>query len=177
MATCTCAAVSPCMCGPTSAPCAAPARGCRLSSGLRRIRNNVRCASGRMRQDTLLLLSSGGLASPPFSPLPFTSSPGARPIISGLHGCGGWLGLVLYIGPGWGYGGGPRRGVATVRTATITARRLQAKDRVPPRARGVLFFYQISQTVANGKRQIARLDTTHNSHFAWVIGYRANIGM
>ena len=64
-----------------------------------------------MRQDTLLLLSSGGLASPPFSPLPFTSSPGARPIISGLHGCGGWLGLVLYIGPGWGYGGGPRRGV------------------------------------------------------------------
>eukprot|EP00962_Isochrysis_galbana_P018049 scaffold5192_cov114-Isochrysis_galbana.AAC.3 len=64
-----------------------------------------------MRQDTLLLLSSGGLASPPLSPLPFTSSPGARPIISGLHGCGGWLGLVLYIGPGWGYGGGPRRGV------------------------------------------------------------------
>ena len=64
-----------------------------------------------MRQDTLLLLSSGGLASPPLSPLPFTFSPGARPIISGLHGCGGWLGLVLYIGPGWGYGGGPRRGV------------------------------------------------------------------
>eukprot|EP00962_Isochrysis_galbana_P038553 scaffold13700_cov136-Isochrysis_galbana.AAC.4 len=28
-----------------------------------------------------------------------------------MHGCGGWLGLVLYIGPGWGYGGGPRRGV------------------------------------------------------------------
>eukprot|EP00962_Isochrysis_galbana_P054878 scaffold26533_cov129-Isochrysis_galbana.AAC.2 len=22
----------------------------------------------------------------------------------------GWLGLVLHIGPGWGYGGGPRRG-------------------------------------------------------------------
>eukprot|EP00962_Isochrysis_galbana_P044058 scaffold16963_cov131-Isochrysis_galbana.AAC.5 len=22
-----------------------------------------------------------------------------------MHGCGGWLGLVLYIGPGWGYGG------------------------------------------------------------------------
>eukprot|EP00962_Isochrysis_galbana_P017537 scaffold5040_cov95-Isochrysis_galbana.AAC.2 len=64
-----------------------------------------------MRQDTLLLLSSGGLALPPFSPLPFTFSPGARPIISGLHGCGGWLGLVLYIGPGWGCGGGPRRGV------------------------------------------------------------------
>eukprot|EP00962_Isochrysis_galbana_P026084 scaffold8069_cov126-Isochrysis_galbana.AAC.1 len=38
-----------------------------------------------MRQDTLLLLSSGGLASPPFSPLPFTSSPGARPIISGVQ--------------------------------------------------------------------------------------------
>eukprot|EP00962_Isochrysis_galbana_P018478 scaffold5330_cov125-Isochrysis_galbana.AAC.1 len=32
-----------------------------------------------MRQDTLLLLSSGGLASPPFSPPPFTFSPGARP--------------------------------------------------------------------------------------------------
>eukprot|EP00962_Isochrysis_galbana_P027405 scaffold8624_cov110-Isochrysis_galbana.AAC.1 len=58
-----------------------------------------------------LLVSSGGLASPPLSPLPFTFSPGARPIISGSHGCGGWLGLVLYIGPGWGYGGGPRRGV------------------------------------------------------------------
>eukprot|EP00962_Isochrysis_galbana_P003247 scaffold910_cov115-Isochrysis_galbana.AAC.10 len=28
-----------------------------------------------------------------------------------MHGCGGWLGVVLYIGPGWGYGGGPRRGV------------------------------------------------------------------
>eukprot|EP00962_Isochrysis_galbana_P055329 scaffold27087_cov130-Isochrysis_galbana.AAC.3 len=28
-----------------------------------------------------------------------------------MHGCGGWLGLVLYIGPGWGCGGGPRRGV------------------------------------------------------------------
>eukprot|EP00962_Isochrysis_galbana_P011048 scaffold3092_cov121-Isochrysis_galbana.AAC.9 len=28
-----------------------------------------------------------------------------------MHGCGGWLGLVLYIGPGWGYGGGPRRRV------------------------------------------------------------------
>eukprot|EP00962_Isochrysis_galbana_P004736 scaffold1302_cov114-Isochrysis_galbana.AAC.14 len=28
-----------------------------------------------------------------------------------MHGCGGWLGLVLYIGPKWGYGGGPRRGV------------------------------------------------------------------
>eukprot|EP00962_Isochrysis_galbana_P002386 scaffold637_cov118-Isochrysis_galbana.AAC.1 len=51
-----------------------------------------------MRQDTLLLLSSDGLASPPLSPLPFTSCPGARPIISGVHGCGGWLGLVLYIG-------------------------------------------------------------------------------
>eukprot|EP00962_Isochrysis_galbana_P010525 scaffold2908_cov105-Isochrysis_galbana.AAC.9 len=69
----------------------------------------IRCASGRMRQDTLL--SSGGLASPPFPPPPFTFSPGARPIMSGMHGCGGWLGLVLYIGPGWGYGGGPRRGV------------------------------------------------------------------
>eukprot|EP00962_Isochrysis_galbana_P002609 scaffold711_cov105-Isochrysis_galbana.AAC.1 len=57
-----------------------------------------------MRQDTLLLLSSGGLASPLFPPPPFTFSPGARPIISGVHGCGGWLGLVLYIGPGWGYG-------------------------------------------------------------------------
>eukprot|EP00962_Isochrysis_galbana_P045753 scaffold18135_cov116-Isochrysis_galbana.AAC.4 len=31
-----------------------------------------------MRQDTLL--SSGGLASPPFPPPPFTFSPGARPI-------------------------------------------------------------------------------------------------
>eukprot|EP00962_Isochrysis_galbana_P011849 scaffold3344_cov138-Isochrysis_galbana.AAC.12 len=38
------------------------------------------CASGRMRQDTLL--SSGGLASPPFPPPPFTFCPGARPIIS-----------------------------------------------------------------------------------------------
>eukprot|EP00962_Isochrysis_galbana_P032966 scaffold10947_cov123-Isochrysis_galbana.AAC.5 len=28
-----------------------------------------------------------------------------------MHGWGGWLGLALYIGPGWGYGGGPRRGV------------------------------------------------------------------
>eukprot|EP00962_Isochrysis_galbana_P000022 scaffold5_cov112-Isochrysis_galbana.AAC.8 len=37
-------------------------------------------ASGRMRQDTLL--SSGGLASLPFPPPPFTFSPGARPIIS-----------------------------------------------------------------------------------------------
>eukprot|EP00962_Isochrysis_galbana_P013093 scaffold3743_cov120-Isochrysis_galbana.AAC.2 len=63
-----------------------------------------------MRWDTLL--SPGRLALPPFSPPPFTVSPGARPIISGMHGCGGgWLGLVLYIGPGWGYGGGPRHGV------------------------------------------------------------------
>eukprot|EP00962_Isochrysis_galbana_P016613 scaffold4760_cov113-Isochrysis_galbana.AAC.5 len=29
----------------------------------------------------------------------------------GRVGGGGRLGLVLYIGPGWGYGGGPRRGV------------------------------------------------------------------
>eukprot|EP00962_Isochrysis_galbana_P045509 scaffold17933_cov93-Isochrysis_galbana.AAC.1 len=58
----------------------------------------IRCASGRMRQDTLL--SSCGLATPPFPPPPFTFSPGARPILSGVHGCGGWLGLVLYIGPG-----------------------------------------------------------------------------
>eukprot|EP00962_Isochrysis_galbana_P023606 scaffold7141_cov107-Isochrysis_galbana.AAC.2 len=66
-------------------------------------------ASGRMRRDTLLSL--GRLEHcPPFPP-PLTISPGARPIISGMHGCGGWLGLVLYIGPGWGYGGGPRRGV------------------------------------------------------------------
>eukprot|EP00962_Isochrysis_galbana_P010558 scaffold2922_cov125-Isochrysis_galbana.AAC.1 len=59
------------------------------------------------------LLSPGRLAWPPFPPPPLTVSPGARPIISGMHGCGGWLGLVLvlYIGPGWGYGGGPRRGV------------------------------------------------------------------
>eukprot|EP00962_Isochrysis_galbana_P006757 scaffold1821_cov98-Isochrysis_galbana.AAC.1 len=56
-------------------------------------------ASGRMRRDTLL--SPGRLALPPLSPPPFTVPPGARPIISGLHGCGGWLGLVLYIGPGW----------------------------------------------------------------------------
>eukprot|EP00962_Isochrysis_galbana_P050379 scaffold21787_cov122-Isochrysis_galbana.AAC.1 len=28
-----------------------------------------------------------------------------------MHGCGGGLGLVLYIGPGWGYGGGPRHGM------------------------------------------------------------------
>eukprot|EP00962_Isochrysis_galbana_P024338 scaffold7450_cov99-Isochrysis_galbana.AAC.1 len=62
-----------------------------------------------MRRDTLL--SPGRLALPPFPPPPFTVSPGARPIISGMHGCGGWLGLVLYIGPGWGYGGGPRHGV------------------------------------------------------------------
>eukprot|EP00962_Isochrysis_galbana_P020677 scaffold6058_cov159-Isochrysis_galbana.AAC.4 len=64
-----------------------------------------RSASGRTRRDTLL--SPGRLALPPFSPLPFTFPPGARPFISGMHGCGGWLGLVLYIGPGWGYGGGP----------------------------------------------------------------------
>eukprot|EP00962_Isochrysis_galbana_P044066 scaffold16967_cov113-Isochrysis_galbana.AAC.1 len=62
-----------------------------------------------MRRDTLL--SPGRLALPRFPPPPFTVSPGARPIISGMHGCGGWLGLVLYIGPGWGYGGGPRHGV------------------------------------------------------------------
>eukprot|EP00962_Isochrysis_galbana_P038402 scaffold13629_cov101-Isochrysis_galbana.AAC.8 len=57
-----------------------------------------RNASGRMRRGTLL--SPGILALPPFPPPPFTVPPGARPIISGLHGCGGWLGLVLYIGPG-----------------------------------------------------------------------------
>eukprot|EP00962_Isochrysis_galbana_P000210 scaffold52_cov109-Isochrysis_galbana.AAC.7 len=73
---------------------------------------SIRYASGRMRQDTLL--SSGGLASPPFPPLPLPFPP-ARDLLSHryarLCGCGGWLGLVLYIGPGWGYGGGPRRGV------------------------------------------------------------------
>eukprot|EP00962_Isochrysis_galbana_P053207 scaffold24658_cov113-Isochrysis_galbana.AAC.3 len=64
-----------------------------------------------MRRDTFL--SPGGLALPPFSlpPFTFTVPPGARPIISGMHGCGGWLGLVHYVGPGWRYGGGPRHGV------------------------------------------------------------------
>eukprot|EP00962_Isochrysis_galbana_P020170 scaffold5891_cov121-Isochrysis_galbana.AAC.1 len=74
--------------------------------GSKKKKLNIRSASGRMRRDTLL--SPGRLALPPFPPPPFTFPPGARPIISGMHGCGGWLGLVLYIGPGWGYGGGPR---------------------------------------------------------------------
>eukprot|EP00962_Isochrysis_galbana_P007132 scaffold1916_cov123-Isochrysis_galbana.AAC.15 len=46
-------------------------------------------ASGRIRRDTLL--SPGRLALPPFPPPPFTFPPSARPIISGMHGCGWWV--------------------------------------------------------------------------------------
>eukprot|EP00962_Isochrysis_galbana_P040679 scaffold14781_cov113-Isochrysis_galbana.AAC.3 len=37
-------------------------------------KNSIRCASGRMRQDTLV--SSGGLASPPFPPPTRARGPG-----------------------------------------------------------------------------------------------------
>eukprot|EP00962_Isochrysis_galbana_P044169 scaffold17052_cov114-Isochrysis_galbana.AAC.3 len=78
-----------------------------------------------MRRDTLL--SPGRLALPPFSPPPFTVSPGARPIISGMHGCGGGTGPVSSdvggvlsaedAGEGFAHGGarssgGEREGVA-----------------------------------------------------------------
>jgi len=56
----------------------------------------VRCASGRMRQDTLL--SSGGLASPPFSSPPFTFSP-APPRTATLIAMKMKMQLVLWLWP------------------------------------------------------------------------------